>query len=86
MSCIERKVHTSATQKDNYITITFVIRTLRLRSVQGLWGGWNMHGHHLRDLRLDGKRHENGSYRIKGSAKVLSGYDWIRIKLNRGFF
>jgi len=43
-----------------------------------------MHGHHWRDLRLDEKRHENGSYRIKGSAKVLSGYNWLRIKLNRG--
>jgi hypothetical protein len=45
-----------------------------------------MHGHHLRDLRLDEKRHENGFYRIKGSAKWLSGHDWLRIKLNRGFF
>jgi len=45
-----------------------------------------MRGHHLRDLRLDEKRHENVSYRIKGSTKVLSGYDWLRIKLNRWVF
>lgn len=35
-----------------------------------------MHGHHLRDLRLDGKKHEDGYFRIEREWK---GVKWIRL-------